>query len=80
MSVIERKSYLKYVKRYIDKNLIKVFIGQRRVGKSYLMKMTSKYILNKNSDANIIFIDKEQYEFDSIRDYHSLISYVESNL
>lgn len=80
MSIIERKSYLKYIKPYIDKNLIKVFVGQRRVGKSYLMKMTSNFIIKQNQHANIIFIDKELYEFDSITDYHSLISYVQSNL
>jgi len=80
MSVIERKSYLQYIKKYIDKNLIKVFVGQRRVGKSYLMKMTVNYIRNKNPEATIIFIDKEQYEYDSIKDYHSLITYVEKQL
>ncbi len=80
MSVIERKSYLQYIKKYIDKNLIKVFVGQRRVGKSYLMKMTANHIRNKNPKATIIFIDKEQYEYDSIKDYHSLITYVEKQL
>jgi predicted AAA+ superfamily ATPase len=80
MSIIERKSYLKYIKQFINKELIKVFVGQRRVGKSYLMKMTSNYIQKQNKQANIIFIDKEQYEFDSIKDYHALITYVESNL
>jgi len=80
MGIIERKSYLQYIKPFINQKLIKVFVGQRRVGKSYLMKMTSNYILKQNQDANIIFVDKEQYEFDSIRDYHSLISYVESKL
>jgi predicted AAA+ superfamily ATPase len=80
MSIIERKSYLQYIKKYIDKNLIKVFVGQRRVGKSYLMKMTANHIRNKNPEATIIFIDKEQYEYDSIKDYHSLITYVEKQL
>ena len=80
MSIIKRKSYLQYIKKYIDKNLIKVFVGQRRVGKSYLMKMTANHIRNKNPEATIIFIDKEQYEYDSIKDYHSLITYVEKQL
>ncbi len=77
MSIIERKTYLEYIKPYIDKEIIKVFVGQRRVGKSYLMKMTSNYVAKQNPQANIIFIDKERYEFDTITDHHSLISYVE---
>ncbi|WP_456423998.1 ATP-binding protein [Lutibacter sp.] len=80
MSVIERISYLEHIKKFIDKKLIKVFVGQRRVGKSYIMKMTANYILKQNKVANIIFIDKERYEFDAITDYHTLISYVESKL
>ena len=78
MSVVIRKKYLERIKNYIDKDLIKVFVGQRRVGKSYLMKMTRDFIVRKNPDANVIFIDKELYEFDAINDYHSLISYVNS--
>ena len=78
MSIIIRNKYLERIKNYIDKDLIKVFVGQRRVGKSYLMKMTRDFIVKKNPDANVIFIDKELYEFDAINDYHSLISYVNS--
>jgi len=80
MSIIKRIRYLEHIKTYIDKDLIKVFVGQRRVGKSYLMKMTANYILEINPQANIIFIDKERYEFDKVTDYHTLISYVESKL
>jgi len=76
MKLIARQKYIDKVKPFIDKKLIKVFTGQRRVGKSYLMKLTSRYILDQKPHANIIFIDKELYEFDSIKDYHSLISYV----
>ncbi len=78
MRGIIRKKYLERIKNYIDKDLIKVFVGQRRVGKSYLMKMTRDFIVQKNPDANVVFIDKELYEFDAINDYHSLISYVDS--
>ncbi|VAW29345.1 hypothetical protein MNBD_BACTEROID07-1759 [hydrothermal vent metagenome] len=80
MGVVVRKRYLERIKPFINKNLIKVFVGQRRVGKSYLMKMTANHILKQNPDANIIYIDKEQYEFDTINDYHSLIAYVEGHL
>ncbi len=80
MNLIVRQKYLDKVKPFINKKLIKVFVGQRRVGKSYLMKLTSRYILSQNPNANIIYIDKELYEFDNITDYHSLISYVNSNI
>lgn len=80
MSIIVRQKYLEKVKPYINKNLIKVFVGQRRVGKSCLMKMTSNYIVEHKPDAHILYIDKERYEFDAINDYHSLIAYVNAHI
>ena len=80
MSVINRKSYLDKITPYINKELIKVFVGQRRVGKSYIMRMVSEFIKSQKPNSNIIFIDKELYEFDSIIDYHSLVLHVENNI
>lgn len=76
---IRRDFYFKKIEPFIDKDLIKVIIGQRRVGKSYLMLQTIDYIQNRDKDANIIFIDKEKYEYDQIRTYSDLINYC-SNL
>ena len=78
--IIFRNKYLERVKPYIDKNIIKVFTGQRRVGKSFILKMIVQHIHSIKSDANIIFIDKEQYDFDFISDYHSLIEYTEKQI
>jgi len=80
MSIIIRKGYLEKVKPYMNKSLIKVFVGQRRVGKSCLMKMTRDYLLEHQADAHILYIDKERYEFDTIHDYHSLIAYVNAHI
>ncbi len=60
MSIIVRGKYIEKVRPFINKNLIKVFVGQRRTGKSYLMKMTADYILKQNPDARILYIDKER--------------------
>jgi hypothetical protein len=78
--IISRPKYLEQVKPYMDKNIIKVFTGQRRVGKSFILKMTIEHIQTSNPRANIIYIDKELYEFDFISDYHTLITHVENNL
>ena len=73
---IPRPMYFDKVKPFIGKSLIKVFTGQRRVGKSFLMYQ----VMNEmDDDVNIIYIDKEDYAFDSIKDYRNLIEYIESN-
>lgn len=80
MSVIEREIYLAEVDSYIDKDLIKVFIGQRRVGKSYFVKTIINHVKRKVPQANIMYIDKELYDYDNIATYHELIEFVEKEL
>ena len=75
MKNIKREIYLKKIRQFVNQPLIKVLIGQRRVGKSFLLKQIADEILSTNKAANIIFIDKEKYEFDGIRNYHQLIEY-----
>jgi len=74
--IIERPIYIERIKPFIDKNLIKVIVGQRRVGKSYIIKQLSDIIVKNNPSANIIYIDKERNEFDFINDYQILYDFV----
>ncbi len=73
---IQRKYYIEKIKPYIDKNIIKIIVGQRRVGKSYFLHQIKDEIKRKSPDANIIFINKELYEFRKINDYIDLMEYV----
>jgi hypothetical protein len=45
------------------------------VGKSYLLFQIIDYIQNNDPKANIIYINKERYEFDTIKNYTELIKY-----
>jgi len=76
MKNIQREIYLQKIRPFINQPLIKVLVGQRRVGKSFLMKQLMDEVRSACKNANIIFIDKEKYEFDEIRNYHHLIKYV----
>ncbi len=78
--LIVRKKYIAKVVPFINTDLIKVFIGQRRVGKSYLLKTIIQHIKSKDKAANIIYVDKELNDFDFITDNKSLIMYVESKI
>ncbi len=78
-TIIARPLYMQKIEPFIGKDLIKVFIGQRRVGKSYLMRSVQKQIQDRPNAACVIAIDKEQHEFDWIRDASTLVSYVEQH-
>lgn len=74
-----REGYLERIKPFIGKHIIKILTGQRRVGKSYMLKLIIEEI-KKIGDANIIYIDKEREQFSKIHDYKQLYEYVKSNL
>ena len=75
MTTIIRQSYIDKIEKYLGKEIIIVLVGQRRVGKSCMMKMIRD---RKKADDcnNIIFIDKEKREFDSIQTYLDLNDYI----
>lgn len=76
---IKRPYYIDKISPFIDKDIIKVLVGQRRVGKSYLLLQIIDIIKERDKNANIIYINKELYEFEGLRDYKDLISYVNKN-
>lgn len=77
---IKRPHYLHKVLPFIDKNLIKVFTGQRRTGKSYIMLQVMDEIIETNPEAQIIFIDKELMEFDFIKTAGDLMGYLNETI
>ncbi len=77
--VIKRDTYIKRIEPFIDKNLIKVFTGQRRVGKSYLLFQIADKIKEANPKAHIIYINKEDLRFASIKNAYDLHNYVMEN-
>lgn len=73
---IQRTHYLKKIMPFVDKDIIKVIIGQRRVGKSYFLYQIMDMIKSRRPESNIIYINKELYEFDQIKNYHDVMDYI----
>ncbi len=73
---IKREIYLKRLRPHYGNQLIKFITGQRRVGKSFLLRQVASEIRENFPDHQVLFIDKEQFEFDEIRDYRQLYQYV----
>ena len=76
MATIRRQSYIDKIEKYLGKETIIVLVGQRRVGKSCILKMIRD---DKKSDSgnNIIYIDKEKWQYDAIQTYKDLNEYIE---
>ena len=73
---ISRPTYVNKIKPFIDKDVIKVIVGQRRVGKSYLLFQIIDEIKKLRKNANIIYVNKELDKFDDIKNHKDLLSYL----
>ena len=76
MGAILRQNYLEKIERYLGKDTIVILTGQRRVGKSYILRLFRDKV-GKDAGANVIFIDKEKHEFDDIKTYKDLNAYID---
>ena len=78
MATIRRQSYIDKIEKYLGKETIIVLVGQRRVGKSCILKMIRD---DKKSDSgnNVIYIDKEKWQYDAIQTYKDLNEYIEKH-
>lgn len=73
----KRQYYLDKIKPFIGIDIIKVLVGQRRAGKSYILLQLIDAIKVKDKKANIVYINKEENEYDAIMNYRDLIVYAE---
>ncbi len=71
-TILERPIYLDRITPYIDTNIIKILVGQRRVGKSYILKAVAWEVRHRNPEANIISINLEDFAFSHITDAKEL--------
>ena len=79
MKTIVRKNYLNRIIELKDTPDIKIITGIRRSGKSKLMQAYIEYLKTNYDNINIIFIDFMDLEFEEIKEYHALHSYVEQH-
>lgn len=79
MEIINRPDYTEKIMRLFGKGLIVALTGQRRVGKSFIMKQIISHLDGIESN-NIIYIDKDDERFAFIRSHSELTDYVDEHL
>ncbi|MGA1871263.1 MAG: ATP-binding protein [bacterium] len=76
-----RTFYLNKIKPFINKPVIKVITGMRRVGKSYFLRQIIDLLQQQGvKEKNILYIDKEDVTFDFIQNYSILNTYIKKRL
>lgn len=77
--ILERMGYSARIEQMFGRGIIIALTGQRRVGKSCVMRRIRDRIA-ANADNYVIYIDKEKTAFDDIVTYQDLESYVNSRI
>lgn len=77
MKIIARNQYIEHIKKYMGRGMIIALTGQRRVGKSYVIRQMVEEIKIASPEANIIYINKEKTKFDGLRNYEDLSRFLE---
>ncbi len=68
-----RKNYTNKILDYAGSRLVKVLVGQRRTGKSYILRQIAHKLVGKGvNPGNIFYLNKEFTDFDFVSDYKDL--------
>lgn len=68
--ILDRPEYIDKIIPFLDKPVIKVITGMRRVGKSRLLELVRDHLVARGVDERgIFFLNKELLEWDSVRTY-----------
>lgn len=79
--MINRPIYINELIKFKDKDLIKVITGIRRCGKSTLMEIYKKHLLDSGIKENqIISVNLEDLQFSFIKDYMDLYNYINNQI
>ncbi len=74
----KRTVYLDRLDKYRDSILVRVLVGQRRVGKSYIMRQVIGNLLDRGvQPENTLYINMEYLEYRFIKNEHDLVSFFE---
>ena len=73
---VNRIRYVDKLKQFIDKPVIKVLTGMRRVGKSTLLTIVRNEILSNIPEENKIYLNFENIELFGINEAGKLLEYI----
>lgn len=80
MNYIFRDRYIEKIKNFIDKPIVKILTGMRRVGKSTILNIIKNDVLKDIPEENKIYMNFESFEFFEINDATSLKEYLNKKL
>ncbi len=76
MEIIIRETYLSHIISHLNRGMMIILIGQRRVGKSFMLRQVQNWLKENRPGATVIYINKELRDFSHINNAAELYEYV----
>ncbi|MDE5844246.1 MAG: ATP-binding protein [Muribaculaceae bacterium] len=76
MELIPRPQYIEKIASLINRGMMLILTGQRRVGKSKVLELFKDWLKENQPNANVVYINKELQEFRDIITAEQLYDYV----
>ncbi len=80
METITRTSYLNHITSRLNRGMMIFLVGQRRVGKSYMLRQLRSWIEENRPEANIVYINKELQTFSDITNAKELYAFASTRM
>lgn len=80
MELINRPIYLNHIISLLDRGSMIILVGQRRVGKSFMLRQLRQWLADNIASADVLYISKELYAFSEITNASELYRYVVEHL
>ena len=80
MELIPRPQYVEKIAGLINRGMMLILVGQRRVGKSKVLELFRDWLAHNRPEANVVYINKEYQEFRDIVTAEQLYDYAVARL
>ncbi len=80
MELFPRPQYIEKIAGLINRGMMLILVGQRRVGKSKVLELFKDWLSRNRHDANVVYINKEFQEFRDIVTAEQLYDYAVGRL
>lgn len=80
MELIPRPQYTEKIADLINRGMMLILVGQRRVGKSKVLELFKDWLNLNRLEANVVYINKEYQEFRDIETARQLYDYTADRL
>ena len=80
MELIPRPQYIEKIAGLINRGMMLILVGQRRVGKSKVLELFREWLKHNRPEANVVYINKEYQAFRDIATAEQLYDYASAKM